>query len=129
MPRKATLILIAAIFLCVEIPLIADTAAAGTAALLTTLQPQLEALLPQSASELAQALQLAFVLLIVSLAGKNTADNRRLGNLAICAVFAGGIWVAGDMPAAGNAVLAAAPWGELPVFYWLSQLVDAAATQ
>ena len=92
------------------------------------LQLQLEALLPHSVSELAQALLLAFVILSVSLAGKNAADSRPAG-LAIGAVLASGAWAAGDMPAASNAVLAAITWLELPVFYWVSQLVEAAATK
>ena len=123
--KLAVCSMIAAIFLSVEIPPIAGTAAAATAALLPALQPQLEALLPQSASELAQALLLAFVVMSVSLAGRNAADNRPA--LAIGAVLASGAWTAGDLPAAGNAVLAAITWAEVPVVDWVSQLVEAAA--
>ena len=124
MTKLAACSMVAAIFLSVEIPPLAGTAAAATAALLPALQPQLEALLPQSASELAQALLLAFVVLSMSLAGRNTAASRP-GSLAIGAVLAGGAW--GDLPAAGNAVLAAMTWAELPVVDWVSQLVEAAA--
>ena len=122
MTRTANLFLIAAILLCVEIPPLGGTAAAATVSLLTTMQPQLEALLPQDVSGLSQILLLAFVALSVLPAGRNAAYKHRLGNMAICTVLASGVWTAGDLPIA-------IAWSELPVFHWVSLLVETAAAK
>ena len=124
MPRRAAGVLIAAIFLGVEIPLLADSAAAAAAELLAALQPLWEAIRPQDASELAQALLLALVIVSAS-AGRNAA-NRRLGGLALGTLLASGAWAAGELPAAGSAVLAAINSAELPVTEWVLQLVETA---
>ena len=129
MKRIATASLIAAIFLGGGIPPIAGPAVPGTAAtLLPALQPLLEALRPQDASELAQALLLACVFAGLSSGGRNAGDGR-LGGLAVGAALAGGVWAAGDLPAAGNAVLAAINQAEFPVVDWVSGLVEAAAAR
>ena len=128
MKRIATASLIAAIFLGGGIPPLPGTAVPGTATLLPVLQPLLEALRPQDASELAQALLLACVLVGLSSGGRNAAGSR-LGGLAIGAALGGGVWAAGDLPAAGNAVLAAINQAEFPVVDWVSRLVEAAAAR